>query len=95
MSLDREQVRWVSHLARLDMDDAELEKIGKKLSAVVDYIDQLKQINTDNVEPLAHPLPISNVFRDDEAGQSLSVDDALSNAPMRHGDFFAVPAVLE
>lgn len=95
MALDLEQVRWVSHLARLEMNDADLARLGQKLGAVLEYVDQLKEVNTDGVEPLAHPLPVSNVFRADEPSPSLSVDEALANAPERHGDFFAVPAVFE
>ncbi len=95
MALDLEQVRWVSHLARLDLNEADLAVLSKKLGAVLEYVDQLQQVNTDGVEPMAHPLPVSNVFREDEPGQSLSVDEALANAPARHGDFFAVPAVFE
>ena len=95
MALDLEQVRWVSHLARLDLNEADLAVLGKKLGAVLEYVDLLQQVNTDGVEPMAHPLPVSNVFREDEPGQSLSVDEALANAPARHGDFFAVPAVFE
>ncbi len=95
MALDLEQVRWVSHLARLDLSEADLAVLGKKLGAVLEYVDQLQQVNTDGVEPMAHPLPVSNVFREDVPGQSLSVDEALANAPARHGDFFAVPAVFE
>jgi aspartyl-tRNA(Asn)/glutamyl-tRNA(Gln) amidotransferase subunit C len=95
MAIDIEQVRWVSHLARLDLSDADLARLGQKLGAVLEYVDQLKQVKTDGVEPLAHPLPVSNVFRADEPSPSLSVDEALANAPERHGDFFAVPAVLE
>ena len=58
-------------------------------------MDQLKQVKTDGVEPLAHPLKVSNVFRDDAPAPSLRVDEALANAPDRHGDFFGVPAVLD
>ena len=95
MALELEQVRWVSHLARLDLSEADLTALGKKLGAVLEYVDQLTQVNTDGVEPLAHPLPVANVFRPDEPRSSLSVDEALANAPVRHGDFFGVPAVFE
>ena len=58
-------------------------------------MDQLKSVNTDGVEPLAHALPIHNVFRADETKPSLTADEALANAPDRRGDFYAVPAVLD
>jgi len=95
MSLTADQVRWVAHLARLELTDAELETMTPQLSAIVDYVNQLQQVNTDGVEPLAHALEIHNVFRADEPAPSLPVDEALANAPQRYGDFYAVPAVLE
>jgi aspartyl-tRNA(Asn)/glutamyl-tRNA(Gln) amidotransferase subunit C len=95
MSLTLDQVRWVAHLARLQMSDAELDTMTRHLSAIVDYVNQLQQVNTEGVEPLAHPLDIANVFRADEPASSLTVDQALANAPHRKGDFFGVPAVLE
>jgi aspartyl-tRNA(Asn)/glutamyl-tRNA(Gln) amidotransferase subunit C len=95
MSLTTEQVRWVAHLAQLELSDAELLEMTRQLTAILDYIDQLKAVNTDGVEPLAHPLPIHNVFRADEPAPSLPVDAALANAPARQGDFYSVPAVFE
>jgi aspartyl-tRNA(Asn)/glutamyl-tRNA(Gln) amidotransferase subunit C len=95
MALTADEVRWVAHLARLQLSDAELAHLTPQVSAVVDYVGQLQQVNTEGVEPLAHPLPIQNVFREDEPRPSLPVDAALANAPERHGDFYQVPAVLE
>lgn len=95
MSLTTEQVRWVAHLARLEVSDAELTALTRQLSAILDYVNQLQQVNTDNVEPLAHPLPVQNVFRADEPTPSLPVEAALANAPDRRGNYYGVPAVLE
>ena len=95
MSLSADEVRWVAHLARLELSDAELETTTRQLSAILDYVNQLQQINTDGVEPLAHPLPIHNVFRADEPAPSLPVDAALANAPSWQVDFYSVPAVLD
>lgn len=95
MSLTAEQVRWIAHLARLELPDDELASLMRQLSDILHYVEQLRQINTEGVEPLAHPLPVSNVFRADEPALSLPVDAALANAPVRHGDFYGVPAVLE
>jgi aspartyl-tRNA(Asn)/glutamyl-tRNA(Gln) amidotransferase subunit C len=95
VSLTAEQVRWVAHLARLELSDADVARMTPQLGAILDYVDQLKQVDTEGVEPLAHPLKVHNVFRADEPGPSLPVDAALANAPSRHGDFFSVPAVLE
>lgn len=95
MSLSAEQVRWVAHLARLELSEAERALMTRDLSAIVDYVNQLQQVNTDEIEPLAHALDIHDVFRADEPAPSLPVDAALANAPARKDDFFGVPAVLE
>ena len=95
MALTPEQVRWVAHLARLELTEAELATMTRQLSAILDYVNQLQQVDTTGVEPLAHPLPIHNVFRDDEPAPSLPVDAALANAPSRRDSFYGVPAVLE
>lgn len=95
MSLTAEQVRWVAHLAQLELSDAELPAMTAQLSAILDYVNQLQQVNTEGVEPMAHPLPVQNVFRADELKPSLAVDAALANAPERHEDFYSVPAVLD
>ena len=99
MALTPEEVRWVAHLARLELTEAELETMTRQLSSIVDYVDQLKRVNTDGVEPLAHALAVHNAFRDDEPAPSLPVDEALANAPDRRTargeQFYGVPAVLE
>ena len=95
VDLDSDQVRWVAHLARLDIDDAELALFTRQLSAILDYVSQLKEVVTDDVQPLAHPVPLQDVFRNDELVESLPVEIALGNAPDRRGDFYGVPAVLE
>lgn len=93
--MDIDQVRKVARLGRLDLPDADLATMATQLTAILGYMDQLKELNTDGVEPLAHPLPVQNVFRADELKPSLPVDEALRNAPARSGDFFAVPAILD
>ena len=93
--MDINEVRKVARLARLDLPDADLAVFAKQLSDILGYVDQLRELNTDAVEPLAHPLPVQNVFRPDELKPSLPVEEALRNAPARSGDFFAVPAVLD
>lgn len=95
MALTAEQVRWVAHLARLELSDAEFDTMTAQLSRILDYVNQLQEVNTAGVEPLAHALDLHNVFRADEPAPSLAVDAALANAPERRGDFYGVPAVLE
>ena len=95
MALSRDDVRWVAHLARLELSDAELETMARQLSSILDYVNLLQQVNTDGVEPLAHPLSVQNIFRADEPAPSLPVAEVLANAPDRRGDFYGVPAVLD
>jgi aspartyl-tRNA(Asn)/glutamyl-tRNA(Gln) amidotransferase subunit C len=98
--LTPQQVRDTAVLARLELSEAELQEMAHHLGAVVGYVAQLDEVSTEGVEPLAHALPVANVFRDDEPAPSLSADDALANAPDRRRDgrgdrFYGVPAVLE
>jgi aspartyl-tRNA(Asn)/glutamyl-tRNA(Gln) amidotransferase subunit C len=93
MNID--QVKKVAKLARLELSDADLAKMTEQLTNILSYVDQLKELNTDDVEPMAHPLPVKNVFRPDEPKESLPVDEALKNAPSRNGNFFGVPPVLD
>jgi aspartyl-tRNA(Asn)/glutamyl-tRNA(Gln) amidotransferase subunit C len=95
VSLSAEQVRWVAHLGRLELTDAELATMTRQLAAIVDYVSQLQQVDTKGVEPLTHAVTVHNVFREDEPAPSLSPDEALANAPQRRSNFYAVPAVFE
>lgn len=95
MSLTLDDVRKVARLGRLELSDADLALMQHQLSAILEYIYQLNELDTDGIEPMAHPLPIANVFRPDEPVPSLPVDAALQNAPNRVGDYFAVPAVFD
>jgi aspartyl-tRNA(Asn)/glutamyl-tRNA(Gln) amidotransferase subunit C len=95
MALTTEQVRWVAHLARLELGADELALLTGQLSKIVDYVHLLQQVDTEGVEPLAHALDVRDVFRPDEPRPSLAVDEALANAPARQGDFYRVPAVLD
>ena len=93
--ITREQAEKVAHLARLDLTTAELDLFSGQLSAIVEYIQKLDELDTKNVEPLAHCLPVHNVFRDDVVRPSLDVEKALENAPYRVDDYFKVPQILD
>ncbi len=95
MALTGDQVRWVAHLARLELSQEELALFTDQLSAIVEYVNKLNEVKTEGVEPMAHALPIQNVFRPDESAPSLPTSEALANAPDRRGDFYGVPAVLD
>jgi aspartyl-tRNA(Asn)/glutamyl-tRNA(Gln) amidotransferase subunit C len=95
MSLTAEEVAKVALLARLRVSPAELEMFTGQLNTIVDFVAQLQELDTTDVEPLAHGVEVRNVFREDKRGESLPREAALSNAPKRNIDSFLVPAVLE
>lgn len=93
--IDEAQVRKVAKLARLDLTDDEVAEFAGQLSAILDYVARMNELNTDNVKPMAHCLPISNVFREDIVKESLGTEKTLTNAPQRDGSFFKVPKILD
>ncbi|HPD45866.1 MAG TPA: Asp-tRNA(Asn)/Glu-tRNA(Gln) amidotransferase subunit GatC [Anaerohalosphaeraceae bacterium] len=93
--IDENEVRKVAKLARLELSEKEVARFSTELSAIVDYIEKLNELDTTGVEPLAHCLPIHNVFRADRVTPSLDTETALSNAPQRHDEYFKVPRILE
>ena len=95
MSLSLDEVAKVAKLARLELSGEDLARMQTQLSAILDYVATLNELDTEGVVPLAHPLPIENVFRPDEPTPSLPPDAALQNAPNRVGDYFGVPAVFD
>lgn len=94
MSLSRQDVAKVGLLARLALTEAELDRMTGELSKIVDFVSQLAELDTDHVDPLAHPLDTRNVFREDEPRACLTTAEALANAPRHDGSCFLVPAVL-
>jgi len=93
--IDETQVRKVAKLARLELTEAEVDEFTGQLSAILDYVEKMDELDTTEVEPLAHCLPISNVFRQDCVKDSLGTEQALANAPQRDGEFFKVPKILD
>ena len=94
MSLSRADVEKVSLLGRLKLSEAELDTMTVQLTRIVGYVEQLSELNTDNVQPMAHALDIHNVFAADALGESLPRTAALANAPKRDDECYRVPAVL-
>src|SRR4051794_20910402 len=95
MALTREEVAKVALLARLRLAPEELDQFTGQLNSIVEFVAQLQELDTTQVEPLAHGIEVRNVFRDDVRGPSLPREAALSNAPKRNQESFLVPAVLE
>ena len=94
MSLTRADVEKVSLLGRLLLSDAELDKMTEQMGRIVGYVEQLGELNTDNVQPMAHALEMHNVFAEDALRASLPREEALANAPKRDSECYRVPAVL-
>jgi aspartyl-tRNA(Asn)/glutamyl-tRNA(Gln) amidotransferase subunit C len=94
MKLTRADVEKVSLLARLRLSSAELDTLTAQLGQIVGYVEQLDELDTTHVEPMAHAVDMANVFRADEPRPSLARDAALANAPHSDGEHFLVPAVL-
>ncbi|MCG3176527.1 MAG: Glutamyl-tRNA(Gln) amidotransferase subunit C [Candidatus Omnitrophica bacterium] len=88
-------LRHVARLARLHFTDAELKPFESQLSKILGFVEELKEVNVDGVEPTSHPLAVANVFRADEPVQSLDVEPFLARAPKARGRFFEVPKIIE
>lgn len=89
------EVEHVARLARLDLSPQEKERMRSQLNAILTYIDKLRQLDTEGVEPTSHAVPIVNVMREDTVCPSFPVADMLANAPERDGDLIRVPKILE
>lgn len=95
MEITKQEVENVAKLARLEITQAEKETFAKQLSQILTHVEKLNQYDTSGVEPTATVLGQTNVFREDMVKPSLTVDQALANAPDRQADGFAVPKIIE
>ena len=95
MKIDRAQLDKIAHLSRLEFDEKDAEKMMKDMTAIVDWVEKLNEVNTDGVEPLTTMSSEVNVLREDEVREHLSHDRALRNVPKKDADYFRVPKVLE
>ncbi|MDD5458245.1 MAG: Asp-tRNA(Asn)/Glu-tRNA(Gln) amidotransferase subunit GatC [Phycisphaerae bacterium] len=93
--IDKQEVEKVAKLARLDLSEAEIGEFSDQLNAVIAYVEKMNELDTEGVEPLAHCLPVHNVFRADEVKPSLGTEAVLKNAPQRDDGFFKVPKILD
>ena len=92
--IDAEMVRHIGKLSRIELTDAEVATFTRQLGDVLHYFDKLQELDTENVEPMAHAVELNNILADDTPREGLRPDEALANAPQRDGDFFKVPKVL-
>jgi aspartyl-tRNA(Asn)/glutamyl-tRNA(Gln) amidotransferase subunit C len=89
-----DDVKNVAKLARLWLDESKLQKFAGQLEHILEYVDKLRSLNVEGVEPMAHALPLHNVLREDVVEPSLPIDKVLQNAPETDGRFFKVPKVI-
>ena len=94
MALSREEVLHVARLARLALTEEEVERFREQLSAILEAVGTVAELDLAEVEPTSHPLDVVNVWDDDEPGESLGLDDVFANAPARDGDLFRVPPTV-
>jgi aspartyl-tRNA(Asn)/glutamyl-tRNA(Gln) amidotransferase subunit C len=95
MKISKEDVKKVAELARLEFNEAQTEKFTEQLGNILEYIEKLNELDTDNVEPTSHVLDISTPLREDKVQKLLTIDEVLQNAPESEDDFFVVPQVIE
>jgi aspartyl-tRNA(Asn)/glutamyl-tRNA(Gln) amidotransferase subunit C len=94
MALTRDEVLHVADLARLSLAPEEIELFTRQLNDILAYVEKLQELDTAGVEPLAHVIPVFNVFREDVVSQGLDRDTALDNGPVREEGTFVVPRII-
>ena len=93
--VSREEVEHVAQLARMALTSQDLERVGTELNRILEHFNRLQELDTEDVAPTSHAIPMTNVFREDQVGESLSVEDVVENAPERSDEFFKVPRIVE
>ncbi len=94
MKITLDEVKYVSNLARLELQDAEAEAMASQLDQILSYVDKLNELDTSQVEPTTQVISTTNAFREDELRDSLSQEKALANGPRQNGESFVVPKVI-
>ncbi|WP_183099877.1 Asp-tRNA(Asn)/Glu-tRNA(Gln) amidotransferase subunit GatC [Nocardioides pelophilus] len=93
--ISRDEVAHLADLARIDLDDAELDHLAPQLAVILESVASIASVEgLDEVPPTSHPIPVTNVFRDDVVVPGLTAEQALSGAPAREGQRFSVPRIL-
>lgn len=95
MKIDIQTVEKIAHLARLEYSETEKVDLAKEMNKILDWMDKLNEVDTNNVEPLMHMSQEINVFREDMVSTHLDHKKALCNAPKKDSDYFRVPKVIE
>ncbi len=92
--ISREQVRHLADLARIDLDDEELDHLAPQLAVILESVASISEVAADDIAPTSHPMPLTNVFRDDVVRPGLTPEQALSGAPAVEDQKFSVPRIL-
>ncbi len=92
--ITRDEVRHLADLARIELDDAELDHLAPQLSVILESVASISEVASEDLPPTSHPIPVTNVFRPDVVRPSLSAEQALSGAPAVEQQRFAVPRIL-
>jgi aspartyl-tRNA(Asn)/glutamyl-tRNA(Gln) amidotransferase subunit C len=95
MKITSEDVKHIARLSRLSLSDEEIDIFSGQLSSIIEYVEQLNSLDTGNIEPTSHVIPLNNIMRDDIPAASLPVEDALKNAPDSTEKFYRVPKIIE
>ncbi|MDD2582108.1 MAG: Asp-tRNA(Asn)/Glu-tRNA(Gln) amidotransferase subunit GatC [Desulfuromonadaceae bacterium] len=95
MKISVADVEHAASLARLELTSEEKELFAGQIGAILDYVEKLKELDTEGIVPTSHAVPMENAFREDIVQPSIGVARSLANAPEREGSFFAVPKVIE
>ena len=95
MKITRAEVEHVARLARLALQDDELDSLTGQMDAILGYVEQLNELNTEGIIPTAHAVPMENAFREDRVKPSIGIEKALQNAPAAAESAFKVPKVIE
>lgn len=94
MKITKDEVLYVADLARLDLDEASIEKFAGQIGNILEYVNKLNEVDTEGIRPTSHAISLTNAFRDDEQRQSLDREQALVNAPEKDDGNFVVPKVV-
>ena len=92
--IEKKDVEYVAWLARLDLSEEEKDRFTRQLGQVLEHAEKIRSLDTEDVEPTSHPIPLRNVMRSDEVRQCLTQEEALSGAPRAEGGYFMVPRII-
>jgi len=95
MKITKEIIEYVAHLARLELEPQEISLYTQQIDNILQHMDTLNAVNTENIEPTSHAVPVECVLREDTVKDSFAVDDSLMNAPERTASFFKVPPIID